>query len=376
MLLRLVCVCGLVWLLDEAAPAQEKPEAGKAAAADTKAAPADFETLFPQWKQILARLREIRDEYQIANADTKPKLETEFNDLVAKGEKLAPELKQAAEAAYAKAPQNKELGEFLAAVAADDNKKDNYEDAARIAKLLLENNFASKGLDDLAGTAAFEISDYDLAEKSLKEAEKNKTITQKGVGYLAEIDKYREMWAKEQEIRAAEAEADDLPRVLVKTTKGDLVIELFENEAPNTVANFISLIESKFYDGTPFHRVLQGFMAQGGDPQGTGSGGPGYTIPCECYKDNHRKHFRGSFSMAHAGKDTGGSQFFLTFRPTGHLDGKHTVFGRVVEGIDVLGKLKKRDPDMPGGGEPDKILEAKVLRKREHEYVPKKTGEK
>ena len=85
-------------------------------------------------------------------------------------------------------------------------------------------------------------------------------------------------------------------------------------------------------------------MAQGGDPRGTASGGPGYTIPCECDKENHRDHFRGSLSMAHAGKDTGGSQFFLTFVPTPHLDGRHTVFGRIIEGMDVLAELQRRDP--------------------------------
>jgi cyclophilin family peptidyl-prolyl cis-trans isomerase len=116
------------------------------------------------------------------------------------------------------------------------------------------------------------------------------------------------------------------------------------------------------------------FMAQGGDPTGTGTGGPGYTIPCECYRPDFRVHFRGSLSMAHAGRDTGGSQFFLTFRPTRHLDGQHTVFGRVVKGMDVLAKIQRRDPDNPQGPEPDKIVEAKVVRKRSHPYEPKKTA--
>ncbi|OHB73277.1 MAG: hypothetical protein A2V70_20170 [Planctomycetes bacterium RBG_13_63_9] len=173
----------------------------------------------------------------------------------------------------------------------------------------------------------------------------------------------------------AEAKADDLPRVLLKTNKGDIEIELFENEAPNTVANFVSLVDGGFYDGLTFHRVLPGFMAQAGCPQGNGHGGPGYLIPCECYEPNHRLHFRGSLSMAHAGKDTGGSQFFLTFLPTSHLDGRHTVFGRVVKGLDVLHKIQRRDPEELGAPDPDKIIEAKVLRKREHAYEPKKVGD-
>ena len=187
------------------------------------------------------------------------------------------------------------------------------------------------------------------------------------------IEDDRKKVKDEMTLRAAEAEADDLPRVKIKTSAGDLVIELFENEAPNTVANFISLVEKGFYAGTPFHRVIPEFMAQGGDPTGRGSGGPGYVIPCETDQPNARQHFRGSLSMAHAGKDTGGSQFFLTFRPTQHLDGKHTVFGRVIEGFDVLPKIHRtQSPDgrpIPGI-KPDTILEAEVVRKRPHEYAP------
>ena len=162
--------------------------------------------------------------------------------------------------------------------------------------------------------------------------------------------------------------AEELPQVLMKTSKGDVLIELYEDEAPNTVANFVSLVEKGFYNGIIFHRVIDGFMAQGGDPKGEGTGGPGYAIPCECYQPNARKHQRGSLSMAHAGKDTGGSQFFLTFVPTAHLDGKHTVFGPVIQGMENVDKLTRRDPRV--GGEADKIIEAKVVRKRNHEYKP------
>jgi cyclophilin family peptidyl-prolyl cis-trans isomerase len=166
-----------------------------------------------------------------------------------------------------------------------------------------------------------------------------------------------------------------LPRVKLTTSKGDIVIELFENEAPNTVANFISLVEKGFYDGTPFHRVIAGFMAQGGDPTGTGTGGPGYTIACEVDAPDARQHFRGTLSMAHAGPDTGGSQFFLTFRPTDHLDGKHTVFGRVIEGFNVLPLLIRTQDDQGRpvpGVIPDKITKAEVVRKRSHPYEPDK----
>jgi peptidyl-prolyl cis-trans isomerase B (cyclophilin B) len=147
------------------------------------------------------------------------------------------------------------------------------------------------------------------------------------------------------------------------------VIELFENEAPQATANFITLVKSGFYNGLSFHRVLPQFMAQGGDPKGDGTGGPGYSIRCECYEPNYRHHFRGSLSMAHAGRDTGGSQFFLTFIETPHIDGRHTVFGRVIEGFDVLGELQKRDPGAASPPAQDKIIKAEVLRDRGHEYT-------
>jgi len=123
---------------------------------------------------------------------------------------------------------------------------------------------------------------------------------------------------------------------------GKIVIELFEKDAPITVGNFEKLIKEGFYDGLTFHRVIKGFVAQGGCPSGTGTGGPGYTIPCET-KGNPNKHERGSLSMAHRGPNTGGSQFFIVYEPQPHLDGVHTVFGKVIEGMDVVDKIKPHD---------------------------------
>jgi cyclophilin family peptidyl-prolyl cis-trans isomerase len=164
---------------------------------------------------------------------------------------------------------------------------------------------------------------------------------------------------------------EDRPIVLLRTTKGEIVLELFEDEVPNTVANFVSLVEKNYYNGLKFHRVLEGFMAQGGCPKGDGTGGPGYSIACECYGTPKIPHLRGNISMAHAGRDTGGSQFFIMFKEAKFLDGKHTVFGRVVKGLEVLDQIQRIDPDKPNPyAEPDKILEARVLRKRNHPYVP------
>jgi peptidyl-prolyl cis-trans isomerase B (cyclophilin B) len=127
---------------------------------------------------------------------------------------------------------------------------------------------------------------------------------------------------------------------VIETNKGKLVLELFAKDVPRTVNNFVFLAREGFYDGVAFHRVIPGFMAQGGDPTGTGSGGPGYKFADEF---TSHKHVTGAVSMANAGPDTNGSQFFITYAPQPHLDGKHSVFGQLTEGMDVLQKLVNGD---------------------------------
>lgn len=133
-----------------------------------------------------------------------------------------------------------------------------------------------------------------------------------------------------------------MKKAIIEMDKGTVTIELFEKDAPVTVGNFEKLIKEGFYDGLQFHRVIKGFVAQGGCPQGNGTGGPGYTIPCET-KGNPNKHERGSLSMAHRGPNTGGSQFFIVYEPQPHLDGVHTVFGKVIEGMDVVDQISQGD---------------------------------
>jgi len=153
--------------------------------------------------------------------------------------------------------------------------------------------------------------------------------------------------------------AEPLPQVTLHTDKGAIVVELAEDDAPNTVANFVSLAEKGFYNGVTFHRVIANFMIQGGDPTGTGRGGSGYVIADEF--SPRLKHARGVLSMANAGPNTGGSQFFITHVPCPHLDGKHAVFGRVIEGMDVVDSIRQGD----------RIEKVTVDRKRRGAYEPK-----
>ncbi len=209
----------------------------------------------------------------------------------------------------------------------------------------------------------------DMLESIPVEATDQNTALSKQIDQLRDnCESYVELWPFEQVIRSTEEGANDLPRVELITARGRIVVELFENEAPNTVANFISLVEAGFYDGTKFHRVIQNFMAQGGDPNTKpgatgipGQGGPGYRIPDEHTRQGARNHFAGSLAMAKTdAPHTAGSGFFLTHEPTPDLNGKHTVFGRILEGLDVARGLKINDL----------LVSAIVLRKRDHEYSP------
>lgn len=130
----------------------------------------------------------------------------------------------------------------------------------------------------------------------------------------------------------------------IQTEKGIMKVEFYEKDAPNTVKNFTDLSKKGFYDGLTFHRVIPNFVIQGGCPDGTGAGGPGYAIDCELDGDN-QYHDRGVLSMAHAGRNTGGSQFFICHsrENTAHLDRNHTCFGKVVEGLDVIDDIRQGD---------------------------------
>ncbi len=344
----------------------------------------DFDKSYDEYKAIVKQLSDLQDRYTVAKPEERPAMEKQFNELLKTGTKLRPKMLSLAEKAYQEDPKDSALADMLFSVVATCDATDDYEEAWRLAKVLFDGKYSKPQLKGLAGIAAFYTNRYDDAEEYFKQPQEDKTLSEEIAKLKPQIAEERTKWEREKKLRDAEAKADDLPRVKLTigdfrgNAKGDIVVELFENEAPNTVANFINLVEKKFYDGLVFHRVIPGFMAQGGDPEGTGRGGPGYHIADECNQANHRDHFRGSLSMAHSAEpDSNGSQFFINMAPTPWLDGKHTVFGRVIEGSDLLAKIQRtqasgeNDQAIPGVM-PDKILKAVVVRKRDHAYEPKK----
>jgi cyclophilin family peptidyl-prolyl cis-trans isomerase len=339
---------------------------------DAAKARAEFDAARQAQKDLVGELSILQAEFQRPNADLKA-IDEKFKVARAKIPAVKDRLETAAFAMALTQPTDKVARDVCGAVIDARRRSEDFNAVLQMATILDKAGAADSRVDMMASQAAMVLSQLDDAATWLAKAAQHGADKAQIADLEEAIRVERPKVEEEMARRKADAEADDRPRVKITTTKGPIVVELFEDEAPNTVANFISLVEKGFYDGTRFHRVIGGFMAQGGDPTGTGGGGPGHAIDCECELPNARKHFIGSLSMAHAGKNTGGSQFFLTFRPTEHLDGKHTVFGRVIEGLDVLPKLTRTQN---AKGEPiddvktDEIVKAEVLRKRDHAYVP------
>lgn len=399
MLRRLLLIVLLTLPTTGAAVAQESAPAN-APNSPAAQAKARFDQTRSEWQTLVDQLKEKHQALAAPGPD-RGTLEAEIAELQKQSEALVEQIVAAGLDVYRADPNSYPgVNETLAAIAGFyvtgdyfGDGGDQHERALPIIQTLLDSG-AGKQWPELwiwGGVSAFCTNQFDLAEKYLKQASlvgafentpAGRThdpilrIRQYALGCRESLAMTRKAWEKEQAIRAAEAAADDLPRVKLTTSRGDVVVELFENEAPQSVANFITLVKQGYYTDVPFHRVLPGFMAQGGDPTGTGTGGPGYTIRDEHTRPERRQHFRGSLSMAKSGApNSGGSQFFLTFVPTSYLDGRHTVFGRVVEGMDVAAALKRRDPEADNPPPADKILSATVLRDRGHAYEFEKLPE-
>ncbi len=182
-------------------------------------------------------------------------------------------------------------------------------------------------------------------------------------------------WLREKAFIKTDTENDNNPRVKIETDAGDMIVELFEDQAPNTVANFISLVESDFYNGLDFYQTTVSDLVVSGSPTNDGLGGPGYKISCECSATNARQHFTGYIATYPTRKDEGGSRFLITKQPRPSYDGKTTVFGRIIEGLENLYKIQIIDLTRPNTNPeilPTKIKRMSVIRKRDHEYVPVK----
>ncbi|MDO4856940.1 MAG: peptidylprolyl isomerase [Thermoguttaceae bacterium] len=340
---------------------------------------AEFQAKFAAYREVSAQIEKLQQDFEAA---AKAQDQAKIKEIQASARTI---LKQAettfmnavpvASALYAKTDgTNDELNQFMLTYANYLLTVDNYDAAYQLFA-----SFLSKGMHknhpeifEMAGVAAFGSNRFNAAKKCFNYATQTKTpLSQQAQMYRDDITNYYEKeWMLEVQKEQQEAQANNLPEVLIRTTAGDMKVVLYENEAPNTVASFITLVEKGFYNGLSFHRVLPGFMAQGGCPKGDGTGDAGYKLPEEFSKPGARKHFRGSLAMARSmDPNSAGSQFYISFLPTKFLDGQYTVFGRVVEGLDTLSNIQRVDPERPIPGlEKTKIIEMRVLRKRNHDY--------
>lgn len=255
----------------------------------------------------------------------------------------------------------------------------NVDQVYQYCKDLLKNEFDSVILHDLAAAAAFCTDRFDEGEEYFGKAiQRGSTINVMLVAVKSDFSDAKKAWEKEQASRTKEAAADDLPRVKLETEVGDIVVELYENEAPETVANYISLVESGYFDNTTFYSVIQKASIAHGSKTGSDHDSPGYRIYSEADKADRRFPFRGTLTMFEPNKNNqGGSVYTIALKTLPNFDGHYTTFGRIIEGFDTLPKITKYNArasgDFPYSGmAPTKVIKATVLRKRNHEYKPHK----
>ena len=367
--------------------AGKTPSAVKAPAAaqnETKAEPAlppamaKFKKAYSAYVKAGVKARDLQRQYVALSTteEQKEEIGAQLEKLSEYLTKLYPILMDLAEKAWTEAPSaDPEILRFIVEVLDVKLVTEDYEGAQQILAGLIKERIPQLYLADLydvAGETCFMLNDFEKAGQFYEQATKAEVLSERGALLQKDISYQRVGWAKEKILRDREAKADDLPRVVFKTTQGDITFELFENEAPNTVANFIYLAKKGFYDGMYFDPVIPGLFAESGRSMESEDGGPGYTIRDEFDEKNARRHYRGTLSMTRTAENSAGSRFYISFAPQKELDGKAVVFGRVIKGMDVLSKITRMDPQNPDPmAEPDMIESVEVLRTRDHKYVPK-----
>jgi cyclophilin family peptidyl-prolyl cis-trans isomerase len=349
-----------------------------------------FNDAFSRWKQNAKNAAEANNQFRICDADEADAFRQDWIDAIEAGRRNFRELLDVGlKRVSSETESDAELLAFLALVLESRYEAGDYDGAYEIGTAMLTATPNAPGLIGRVIFSSFATNQFAECQKRVRQLEELTGGVPVELQPIASaIDRQVEAWNKELELREAEAAADDLPRVELiidfQGTPQRIVLELFENEAPNSVANFISLVKQGFYDGCEFFRVTTHFDAATGCPNNDGSGGPGYFIASEAQQENARRHYRGS--LATIAGDAGGragSQFCIHFAPNPELEGRSTVFGRVVEGMDVVDRLTRSHLLDPQTGQLNKIPEialstietAKVIRQREHEYVPVKLPE-
>lgn len=336
------------------------------------------------WAELIRQMHRLEVLYNNGVQQTPQDLER-FRELRDEGRSQMRQLFQAAHRLQERLPNDPESLAFIGMTLEYRRDRSMYDDSYQAARTLLDNGIDQPVLHLIAARTAMLEGQFDEVIPLYQ-----KFVDQQGVDKLEDVDQrfaalveevYPPLWQEELEHRRRDSERDDLPRVELQTTAGRMVVELFEDQAPNTVANFIRLVERDFYDQTEFYQVINDLVAVGGDPIGDGSGTSGKFIPDELHRDEVRQVFRGSLMMARmpdgsgSGRmipDTASCQFLIAMVPLVSQQDDQVAFGRVIEGMDTVGALRRIDPTEKKEDEivlpPDRILGARVLRKRDHDY--------
>ena len=351
-----------------------------------------YQAAFDRFRDAAVELNQVQLKFHLTtnlSDEFKKNITDQWQAAVHQGQIAKEEwLKVAAETFNSDPEKYSQIGDTLCSMMLSDVELDRLDGWLEAAKAVVNSKkFESEEVLLGACLIAYSNADFEFTEECLKRSEAIPSGSDKKPRFINDVNRAREKWEREVEIRKKEAEKNDNPRVEFLTTKGRMVLELYEDSAPESVKSFIYLVERGFYDRKSFFRVEKHLVAQTGCEQGDGTGDAGYRIVRESELPGHRDHFRGSVAIA-LGTDksgnimpeTGSSQIYFCFLPMSQLDGSYTVFGRVIEGQETMNHLRLlnlADPEQKKAGKaPDFVVSAKVLRKRSTEYKPQITSGK
>lgn len=360
------------------APAEETAPA-VAAPAEVEPAPktrAQLEEEFAAariiWQDAQSALESVAAAIQFANATEQ---EGQLDLLVNQSREVSKLLGAAVAPALAifemEPPAGKDLEDFLATALNAYSRRGRLEEAVQIAQALVAHGNRDAQVNLVAAFGALEQLDVDAAKRYFAVAHEADPLPKRVETAVGRLDEQREWFEHERETRRREAEANDLPRVLLITTQGEIEIELYEDDYPNAVASFMQLVTTGFYNRLPFYQVTPGFGAIGGCAYADGTGGPGYEIKQTPNAEHPRLPMRGALSLINMGDGTCGSKFLISYSwvTSAHLRRTQPVIGRVVRGMDVVSELNWYDQRLGVKLKPDGILAAHVVRHRPHEYT-------
>lgn len=347
----------------------------------------EYQAAFEAYRAAIADLDGVHVRQQLTtdfSTDSQIKFLTQWADAIDQGQKtLAKWVEKGGELFATDPVKYQSMGASLREMLLADVERDRFDHWPSASKALVQNSASfDEELWRAAGLVALAHCDFDFLETCWGKLKSEGKLLNNEGAYLSDIGTMRERWARELEFRKKEAEKNDNPQVEFLTTKGRIVVELYEDSAPNAVNSFIYLVEKKYYDNKNFFRVEKHLCAQTGCEKGDGTGDAGYQFKSETDLPNHRHHFRGSLAVAlgadatgRVNSDSSGAQFYMSFMTLPFLDNTYTVFGRVVHGMPSLGlfrvmNLANEEERKEGKKRPDLILSARVIRKRDHSYVP------